>query len=214
MDKKKIVLIIAAIVVAAALVITGIVLALKGAFSEKDTGGNNSDITSSDVSQNEDGNSENSSDNNSNNSTEGSSANNSTSKPSTVSEKAEINVGTVSGKKGKTVRVPVTIDANPGIMAMLIEFEYDKDILTYKGYSEGNVLSDYEFSDKDGKLSFLCVESQDVTETGDLFYIEFEIKSDKVSETPVKINITDQSISNWDEQFVLAKTTDGKVKIK
>ena len=97
---------------------------------------------------------------------------------------------------------------------MLIEFEYDSKILAYKGYSEGNVLSDYEFSDKDGKLSFLCVESQNVTDTGDLFYIEFEIKSDSVKETPVKIKITDQSISNWDEQFILAETKDGKVTIK
>lgn len=213
MDKKKIILIIAAIVVAAALVITGIVLALKSAFSSKEAGGNNSDITSSDVSSNDGSNSD-SSDTNSNTSSEGSSANNSTSKPTTSSEKAEIKVGTVSGKKGKTVRVPVTIESNPGIMAMLIDFEYDKEVLAYKGYSKGNVLSDYEFSDKNGKLSFLCVESKDVKETGDLFYIEFEIKSDKVKETPVKIKISDQSISNWDEQFVLAKTTDGKVKIK
>lgn len=214
MDKKKLIIIIAAVVVAAALVITGIVLALKSAFSGENIGGNNSDITSSDISSDDDKINNDSTDNGNNSDSDTASGNGSTNKPATNSKKAEINVGTVSGKKGKTVRVPVTIDANPGIMAMLIDFEYDTEVLAYKGYSEGNVLSDYEFSDKNGKLSFLCVESKDVKETGDLFYIEFEIKSDKVKETPVKIKITDQSISNWNEEFVLAKTTDGKVKIK
>ena len=217
MDKKKIILIIAAIVVAVALVVTGIVLALKGAFEFKSSEGENSDITISDVSSivgnTDDTTSEGDKTNNENGNGSNSGNNSSTTKPSN-SGKVEINVGTVSGKKGKTVRVPVTIDSNPGFMAMLIDFEYDKDVLTYKGYTKGNVLSDYEFSDKGGKLSFLCVESQDITTTGDLFYLEFEIKSNKVKETPVKITITDQSISNWDEQFVPSKTSDGKVTIK
>lgn len=214
MDKKKIIIIAVAAVVAAALVITGIVLALKAAFSGESAGGNSSDITSSNVDSSSDDKVDSSSENSSNSTSDKDTSNSSSNKNNTSSEKAEIKVGSASGKKGKTVRVPVTIDSNPGIMAMLIDFEYDSKILAYKGYSEGNVLSDYEFSDKNGKLSFLCVESQNVTDTGDLFYIEFEIKSDSVKETPVKIKITDQSISNWDEQFILAKTKDGKVTIK
>lgn len=209
MQKSKLIIIIVAAVLAAALVITGIVLALKSAFVGGTTGGNNSDLSnSSSVTE------DNTSDSSDVNSTSGSgNASNSSSegkKPS--SGNAEIKVGTVSGKKGQTVRVPVTIKSNPGIMAMLLEFKYDKDVLKYKGYAEGNVLSDYEFAEKDGALTFLAVESKDVSDNGDLFYLEFEILKEK--ESTVEIIVGDDSISNYDEEFVKAKGTNGKVKIK
>lgn len=211
MQKKKLIIIIVAAVLAAALVITGIVLALKSAFAGGTTGGTDSDLSSG--SSITGSNTVDSSDTESGNDTDTPSKD-SSGDSTTSSGKAEIKVGTVSGKKGQTVRVPVTIDSNPGIMAMLLEFKYDSDVLKYTGYSEGNVLSDYEFAEKDGGLTFLAVESKDVKDNGDLFYLEFEILSDKAQDSAVEIIVGDDSISNYDEEFVKVSGTNGKVTIK
>ena len=132
-------------------------------------------------------------------------------KNSASSEKAELSVGKVSGKKGKIVKVPVEISNNPGFMASLLSFKYDNTAIKYVGYEKGNVLTDYEFADKDGVLKFLGLENKDVNKNGLLFNLKFEILKDGAD---ANIELVVEDIVNYDEQSVAATITSGKISEK
>lgn len=120
----------------------------------------------------------------------------------------------VSGKVGDTVKVPVKMYKNPGIMAYILNFEYDTAVLEYKGYKEGDFLTDYSFNAKDGVLTFVNVENDDVKEDGTMFYIEFKILDSKASSTEIKLNLTGEDAANINEQFVALSADNGTVTIK
>lgn len=124
---------------------------------------------------------------------------------------AKITVGNAQTKKGSIVKVPVNIENNPGFTAALLNFKYDKSVVKYLGYEKGDVLSDYEFADKDGVLKFLCLENNDVDKDGLLFYIKFEVLKGK-AETDVELVIDD--VVNYDEQSVKFAAASGKITVE
>ncbi len=238
MQKSKIIIIIVASVLAAALVIAGIIFALTNAFtfnpadnssenfvSSSVTGTNSNEDTKNPDAQGTQSNGNNDSSaqtgNNSGTQNSGSASSgqngtdaNSSSTVSVIPSDCTISAGAASGSKGKTVRVPVSIAANPGIMAMIFDIEYDSSLLKYSGYSKGNVLSDYEFSENKGKLTFLNVEQNNITKNGNLFFLEFEILSDKAQDCEIKISVRDDGFCNYDEQLIGVKSKNGKITIK
>lgn len=125
-----------------------------------------------------------------------------------------ITVGTVSGSKGDTVKVPVEISGNPGIMAFLLEFNYDKDALEYTGYKEGNFLTGYDVNATEGTVKFLNLEDKDVKKDGTLIYLEFKILDDSKSESEIELVIGENSICNYNEETIDVAAVNGKVKIK
>ena len=124
---------------------------------------------------------------------------------------AKIMVGNAKTKKGSIVKVPVNIENNPGFTAALLNFKYDKSVVKYLGYEKGDVLSDYEFVDKDGILKFLCLENNDVDKNGLLFYIKFEVLKGK-TETDIKLAIDD--VVNYDEESVKFAAASGKITVE
>ena len=130
------------------------------------------------------------------------------------SKNTVITVESVSGKKGKTVTVPVSIKGNPGFMTMLLSMDYDTEVLKYKGYQKSDFLTDYEFSDIDGTLRFLTLEDTDINKNGVFVNIVFEILDDKVSETKITFNTDENQIANSAQKFVTAEFENGVVKIK
>ncbi len=120
----------------------------------------------------------------------------------------------VIGKAGDTVKVPVKMYKNPGIMAYILNFKYDPAVLEYKGYKEGDFLTDYSFTAKNGVLTFVNVENDDVKEDGTMFYIEFKILDSKASRTEIKLNLTGEDAANINEQFVALAADNGTVTIK
>lgn len=124
-----------------------------------------------------------------------------------------ITVGDTTASVGDTVKIPVKISGNKGFMAMLIDFEYDTEVLKYKSYQKGDFLTDYELSDNNGNLKFMNLESNDVDDNGVLLYLEFEVISDKASSTEIKLNIGENSICNYNEEIIEAKSENGTVKI-
>lgn len=126
---------------------------------------------------------------------------------------AKFTVGTASGAKGDIVKIPVSIDNNPGFIASLMNFQYDNTVVKYIGYEKGDFLTDYEFADNNGVLKFLNLEegNEDVKNNGLLFNIKFEILKDS-AETDIKLNIED--VINYDEQNIKTAVTNGKITAK
>lgn len=239
MKKNKIIIIVIASVLAAALVIAGIIFALTKAFTFNPDSGSSETYASSTIidgssSQSSEGNLQSSDDSissaetsdntesesskqtgaNTDNSSESTGSDSSSNTVSVISSDCTITAGTVSGSKGKIVKVPVSIAKNPGIMAMIFDIEYDSSLLKYSGYSEGNVLSDYEFSEGTDKITFLNVEQKNITKNGNLFFIEFEILSNKAQDCEIKLTVKDDSFCNYDEQLIKVESKNGKVTIK
>lgn len=201
MNKKTLTIIIAC-VLAVAIVVTGVIIFLTKSFKEANpTKDNSSAVTSSSTS----------SDDENTVSTAPSKNESAASKP--VSKNTVITVGSVSGSVGKKITVPVSIEGNPGIMAMLLEFNYDNTVLKYKGYTPGDFLTNYQFNDQNGTLRFLNLEDKDVNKNGVLVNIEFEILK-STPKTEVKVNVAEDSIANQKEQLISAKGVNGSVTIK
>lgn len=125
-----------------------------------------------------------------------------------------ISVESVKAKAGKTVEVPVEISGNPGIMALLIGFEFDAEQLQYAGFEKGKVFSDYEIAENDGELKLMCLENEDVKGDGELVTLKFKVVGKNNAKTDVKVVIEDNSICNYDEELIKATGEDGTVKIK
>ncbi len=130
------------------------------------------------------------------------------------SKNTVISVESVSGKKGETVIVPVSIKGNPGFMAMLLEMKYDAKVLKYKGYQKGDFLTNYEFNDVDGTLRFLTLENSDVDKNGVLVNIEFEILDTNTKKTDINFNISKNQVANQNQDFVTTEYKNGIVTIK
>ena len=125
-----------------------------------------------------------------------------------------ISVGSADAKVGDTVKLPVTIKGNPGIMAMLIDFKFDSECLQYVGFEKGKIFSDYETSDDNGIVRLMCIEDEDVKGDGKIVTFEFKVISDKAKTTEVSVALEDNSICNFDEELIAAKGKNGTVKIK
>ena len=121
-----------------------------------------------------------------------------------------VTVTSAEGAKDSIVKVSVDVAKNPGFMATLMSITYDKDNLQYVGYEKADILTDYEFSNNDGELKFICAEENDVDGNGTLFNLKFKITGDKDSE----IKIASAEFVNYDEQDVPTNITNGKITVK
>ena len=123
-------------------------------------------------------------------------------------------VENVEGKVGETVKVPVKVYKNPGVMAYLLNFEYDTSVLSYVDYESGDFLTDYQFSTHNGTLTFVNLENQDVKEDGVMVYLKFRILETDKDKTEIKINLNGQDAANREEQYVKFEGRNGTVTIK
>lgn len=121
-----------------------------------------------------------------------------------------VKVTSAEGEKDSIVKVSVDVAENPGFMATLMSITYDKDNLKYVGYEKADILSDYEFSNKDGELRFICAEEGDIKDNGTLFNLKFKITGDKDSE----IKIASAEFVNYNEQDIPANIENGKITVK
>lgn len=121
-----------------------------------------------------------------------------------------LSVSSAEGEKDSIVKISVDVSENPGFMATLMSITYDKDNLKYVGYEKADVLSDYEFSNNEGELRFICAEDADVKTNGTLFNLKFKIIGDKESE----VKIASAEFVNYEEQDVPANITNGKITVK
>lgn len=230
---KKITLICVATVVAIGLIIAGLFFIIKSD-NKKDTTSGNSSVVASTVSEETESGSE---------TTETSKPTATQSKTETTASKTESNVSSkprtstnvkeevkkesvnkddtsitvddIETAPGKKITVPVMLNKNPGIAASVFEIQYNVDKLEYVGYKEGEVFENYYFKELDESLAFSNIENGDTTKTGVMFYLEFKVKDDAVlGDTEIKLNVTDESFMNFNEEFIKVSGGNAIVSIK
>ena len=133
-------------------------------------------------------------------------------------ESAVIEVATVSGKPGEAVRVPVSITSNPGIAGLQLDVRFDNG-LTLKNVVQGDILSGENFTPdvSAGRIQWYY-EQANVTNTGVLFTLEFEIGAEAQNGDAyaVTVNVKDgisANLSDYDSNPVNAEFKPGKIQI-
>ena len=133
-------------------------------------------------------------------------------------ESAVIEVATVSGKPGESVRVPVSITSNPGIAGLQLDVRFDNG-LTLKNVVQGDILSGENFTPdvSAGRIQWYY-EQANVTNTGVLFTLEFEIGAEAQNGDAyaVTVNVKDgiaANLSDYDFNPVNAEFKSGKIQI-
>lgn len=123
-------------------------------------------------------------------------------------------VESVEGKVGETVKVPVRVYKNPGVMAYVINFGYDTSALSYVDYESGDFLTDYQFSTHNGTLTFVNLENKDIKEDGVMVYLKFRILETDKDKTEIEIKLNGQDAANSKEQYIKFEGENGTVTIK
>ena len=111
-------------------------------------------------------------------------------------------VGSISGKPGDTVTVPIRISENPGIIAARLKISYDSDALTLTNVTDGGILGEYEFGDTLTANPYIVSWSNGTAQTdysanGDLVYLTFKIAENATAGTlPVTVSYDAEEIYN------------------
>ena len=126
---------------------------------------------------------------------------------------AEIRVDSITGVIGDTVFVPVKISNNPGISNIAFSLNFDKSVLTYKGFYKG-ALKDYAVYDhsQKGKISFAGIEKKDNSRDGLLVCFEFVI-NESAKEKTYNITFGKTYFSNQKGKKVNVDVKDGSLKV-
>lgn len=134
-----------------------------------------------------------------------------------------IKISNVSAAAGDTVTINIDISNNPGIMGMMFRITYDSNSLQYSSYQKG-YLSSYtvkDHSDK-GYISFVNVESKDVSTDGTIISIIFKVTDNATAGKHIitLANSNDKygtklhnSFSNSKEKFIVPTVSAGSVTI-
>lgn len=135
-------------------------------------------------------------------------------------EPAVIAVASIHAAPGETVQIPVSITSNPGIAGAQLDIVFDEDVLTLKDIVKGDVLSVGSFNpDVSGKNVQWYYDQADVTQTGVLFTLEFEVSLTAQTEEgfAVKVKLGNDlaaNFSNYDFNVVGVNFTDGIVTVQ
>ena len=133
---------------------------------------------------------------------------------SPVSIDATICVKDTSGKKGQTIKVPVEITKNPGIMSCMLQFKYDKKSLEYLGFQKTGMYTDYKDHSVAGRINIIMLSDQDVKKDGTILYLNFKVKDTASSSTKISVSDGGVGIGNMAEQLLAPKFKNGTVTIK
>lgn len=133
---------------------------------------------------------------------------------------ATVAVGTVSGKPGEVVDVPVSIENNPGIVAFYINISYDASKLKLIGVTNGSVLNDPSHSgsyrENPYRLCFdMGLSTVNNTNNGVVATLSFEIlASAEVGNTPVTCTYNPNEIYDIDYQNVPFNIINGNIEVE
>lgn len=109
-----------------------------------------------------------------------------------------------SATAGTTIKVPVSIKNNTGILGWKLTFDYDTDVLTPISVDYGDVISggiqdNIEGDMVPGSINVYWAGSDNEDYNGIMFYINFEVNQSAVGNT--KIDITYSSEDTFDTDF-------------
>ena len=131
-----------------------------------------------------------------------------------------IAVGSVEGKPGDTVSVPITISSNPGIVALRIFVEYNSDVLRLTEATDGTIFLEGKNTFNDdlsaNPYTMLWMDSTsqtDYTTNGTLITLTFEILDAAAGSHPVKLTYDSDSTFNKDLDNVTLTMQNGSVSV-
>lgn len=133
-----------------------------------------------------------------------------------IVKKGTLTVSTIDGITGDSVIVPITLEENPGIMAVSISITYNSDVLTYEGFDKGVVLNDYMVVDHPTKklirLVSLC--RTNTTNNGQFISFKFKIKDDApMGLTPINIEYGSGDFCNKQLDRIMPTIVKGGINI-
>ena len=131
---------------------------------------------------------------------------------------ASISVGTVDGKAGQTVTVPVSISGNPGIAGYSLKIDFDTNALTLNSMTAGSLISGngtFSVNNEAHIVNWYTVDN--LSGDGELLKLNFTVKDSAAEGTiPVSVSLNDgldSNLSNEDGVAVPAAFTVGGVRV-
>ena len=131
---------------------------------------------------------------------------------------ASISVGTVDGKAGQTVTVPVSISGNPGIAGYSLKIDFDTNALTLNSMTAGSLISGngtFSVNNEAHIVNWYTVDN--MTGNGELLKLSFTVKEGAAEGTiPVSVSLNDgldSNLSNEDGIAVPVTIHSGGIRI-
>ena len=124
---------------------------------------------------------------------------------------AIITVGTVTGKPGQTVTVPISVSNNPGFSAFAFGFEYDQSVLTVVSADPSESIG----GQSSFKTKLVWFNSGNYTDDGEIAALTVSISEDaKEGNYQIRITCEPGDFSDYDEKDVPFIAFSGSVNVK
>lgn len=135
-----------------------------------------------------------------------------------AADTVDIALGTTEATAGGTVKVPVRLLNNSGVMGFKLIFDYDARVLTPVSVEYGAAISyglqdNIEGDSVPGKMCVYWAGTENVTTEGIWFYINFEVNPESKGRTPVQVSYDQADTFNEDFEDVLFNCVTGYVSI-
>lgn len=138
----------------------------------------------------------------------------------TAAETGNVTVGSVSGKPGETIEVPVHLVENPGIVSLYLSIGYDAEVLKLNSITDSGLLPDYMAGEKDANPFAVSWELASATKNdeskGTLVILSFTILQDaRLGDTEITVGqLTDNVPYDVDLNDVAFVYHAGKVTVE
>lgn len=122
-----------------------------------------------------------------------------------LSENTKIYADDVIANNGKTVRIPVYISNNHGVMGMNIRFRFDPDILRPINVTKGNALTSGTFDSgiltDENMIVISWFDSSDFNGNGEIAILEFEVLAEGVLGSFIEVTYSQDDTFNekWED---------------
>ena len=134
-----------------------------------------------------------------------------------TSDKKDDAVENVETEKSQTVEVPVTVAANDGFVGAQLYFEFDASVLTYVGYSNGELLDECDVNLVNGQLRCIVINddvTKNVKDAGVLVTLKFKVNDDAAAgQYEVKLG-KETMFADSTEKIITPEVTIAKIDVK
>ncbi|MBR4122917.1 MAG: hypothetical protein IKT93_00700 [Clostridia bacterium] len=134
-----------------------------------------------------------------------------------IVEKGHIIIGSTPAVTGDTVTIPISIENNPGIMAITISITYDSKALKYIEHIPGKVVKDFDnviAHPNRNLIRFVCLEPGDRTRDDVIMSLVFEVKDNaEFGFSKIDIEYSPGDFCNWNLDRIMPTITSGGVDI-
>ena len=127
-------------------------------------------------------------------------------------------LGTTNATAGGTVRVPVRLLNNSGVLGFKLIFKYDSKVLTpisveYGAAIENGLQDNIEGDSVPGEMCVYWSGTDNVTTGGIWFYINFQVNSEAMGRTPIEVSYSQADTFNEDFEDVVFNCVTGYVAV-